>query len=136
MDKVVVVPPLTTDDDHAAAIVARTVGANADADKLEARAKNYHHLWNNVSGFMEARNADGSWAGEDEGWTEGDHWAYTLNVMVSLVGVWFGYSWNVTDVLGDPAFVLRQFQRGRFKATSETRTASNETTEPAFQNSL
>ena len=32
---------------------------------------------------MEARNSDGSWAGEKAGWTEGDHWAYSLNVMVS-----------------------------------------------------
>jgi len=31
---------------------------------------------------MEARNSDGSWAGEDAGWTEGDHWAYSLDVMV------------------------------------------------------
>lgn len=31
---------------------------------------------------MESRNSDGSWAGEDAGWTEGDHWAYSLDVMV------------------------------------------------------
>jgi hypothetical protein len=31
---------------------------------------------------MEARNSDGSWAGEEAGWTEGDHWAYSLDVMV------------------------------------------------------
>jgi hypothetical protein len=34
---------------------------------------------------MEARNSDGSWAGEDVGWTEGDHWAYSLDVMVGLI---------------------------------------------------
>jgi len=28
-------------------------------------------LFNDATGFMEARNADGSWAGEDNGWTEG-----------------------------------------------------------------
>lgn len=33
---------------------------------------------------MEARNSDGSWAGEEAGWTEGDHWAYSLDVMVCL----------------------------------------------------
>ena len=27
-------------------------------------------IYNNASGFMEARNADGSWAGQDNGWTE------------------------------------------------------------------
>lgn len=31
---------------------------------------------------MEARSANGNWAGEGEGWTEGDHWAYSLSVMV------------------------------------------------------
>lgn len=31
---------------------------------------------------MEAKNSDGSWAGEEAGWTEGDHWAYSLDVMV------------------------------------------------------
>ena len=33
---------------------------------------------------MEARNADGSWAGEDQGWTEGDKWAYTFNVVQDI----------------------------------------------------
>lgn len=28
-------------------------------------------LYNNVTGFMEARNKDGSWAGDTRGWTEG-----------------------------------------------------------------
>lgn len=38
---------------------------------------------------MESRNSDGSWAGEDEGWTEGDHWAYSLDVMASLCSHYF-----------------------------------------------
>lgn len=41
-------------------------------------------MFNNATGFMEARNNDGSWAGEGAGWTEGDHWAYSLDVMVCL----------------------------------------------------
>lgn len=28
-------------------------------------------LWNNETGFIEAKNADGSWAGESAGFTEG-----------------------------------------------------------------
>ena len=28
-------------------------------------------IYNNATGFMEARNANGSWAGPDNGWTEG-----------------------------------------------------------------
>ena len=38
-------------------------------------------IFNNDTGFMEARNADGAWAGQDEGWTEGDMWAYTFDVV-------------------------------------------------------
>ncbi|KAJ3553633.1 hypothetical protein NP233_g12601 [Leucocoprinus birnbaumii] len=38
-------------------------------------------LYNNNTNFMEARNADGSWAGPDSGWTEGDKWIYTLDVV-------------------------------------------------------
>ncbi|KAJ7342642.1 glycosyl hydrolase family 92-domain-containing protein [Mycena albidolilacea] len=38
-------------------------------------------LFNNATGFMEARNADGGWAGPDAGWTEGDKWAYTFDVV-------------------------------------------------------
>lgn len=30
---------------------------------------------------MEAKNADGSWAGPDAGWTEGDKWAYSFDVV-------------------------------------------------------
>jgi putative alpha-1,2-mannosidase len=38
-------------------------------------------LFNNATGFMEARNASGAWAGPDAGWTEGDKWAYTFDVV-------------------------------------------------------
>ena len=38
-------------------------------------------LFNNATGFMEARNADGSWAGPDNGWTEGDKWAYSFDIV-------------------------------------------------------
>lgn len=46
-------------------------------------------MWNAEKGFMESRNSDGSWAGEDEGWTEGDHWAYSLDVMASFFSHYF-----------------------------------------------
>jgi putative alpha-1,2-mannosidase len=44
-------------------------------------------LFNDETGFMEARNADGSWAGEDEGWTEGDKWVYTFDVVQDVPGL-------------------------------------------------
>ncbi|KAJ7124454.1 glycosyl hydrolase family 92-domain-containing protein [Mycena epipterygia] len=38
-------------------------------------------LFNNATGFMEARTASGAWAGPDAGWTEGDKWAYSFDVV-------------------------------------------------------
>lgn len=35
---------------------------------------------------MEARFANGSWAGSAQGWTEGDAWAYTFDVMHDVSG--------------------------------------------------
>jgi len=73
-----------SDDDWAASIVAEHIGDLEIATMLRQRSKSYRALWNDNTGFMEARNFDGDWAGEDAGWTEGDHWAYSLDVMVSL----------------------------------------------------
>lgn len=36
---------------------------------------------------MEARNANGSWAGQNAGWTEGDMWAYTFDVVHDVDGL-------------------------------------------------
>ncbi len=47
---------------------------------------------------MEARNADGSWAGQDEGWTEGDMWAYTFDVVQDV-------DWLIEKRGGKKAFV-------------------------------
>jgi putative alpha-1,2-mannosidase len=63
------------------------MGAAADAAHLATRAKSYANLWNGHTGFMEARLSDGSFAGPDAGWTEGDHWAYSLNVMHDVPGL-------------------------------------------------
>ena len=41
-------------------------------------------IYNNGTGFMEARNASGAWAGEDEGWTEGDMWIYSFDVVHAM----------------------------------------------------
>lgn len=70
------------DNDWAVSIVADHIGATADARFFRERSRNYQSIWNNATGFMEARRADGSWAGEDAGWCEGDHWAYSFDVMV------------------------------------------------------
>ncbi|WWC62224.1 uncharacterized protein I303_104819 [Kwoniella dejecticola CBS 10117] len=74
-------------DDHATSIVASLVGAEEVAKVLRERAKNYRYLYNSKTGHMEARNSDRSWAGSEKGWTEGDHWAYTLDVMHDVPGL-------------------------------------------------
>lgn len=54
-------------------MLAKELG-KPEADFLLERSKRAPFtLWNEKTGFFEARNADGSWAGEDRGWTEGMH---------------------------------------------------------------
>ncbi|KAK5726231.1 hypothetical protein LTR17_012946 [Elasticomyces elasticus] len=36
---------------------------------------------------MEAKNSNGTWAGREQGWTEGDDWVYTFNVMHDPAGL-------------------------------------------------
>lgn len=54
----------------------------SDRSKLASYA-----LFNPSTGFMEARNTDGSWAGQDEGWTEGNMWIYTFDVVHDVDGL-------------------------------------------------
>lgn len=44
-------------------------------------------IFNNATGFMEARNASGAWTGPDPGWTEGDKWVYTFDVVHDVPGL-------------------------------------------------
>lgn len=76
-------------DDAACAVVARAAGGKEDeALALERRAGNYAKLWNPDTEFMQARNANGSWASDDTwGWTEGDKWAYTFDVLHDVEGL-------------------------------------------------
>ncbi|KIJ44801.1 glycoside hydrolase family 92 protein [Sphaerobolus stellatus SS14] len=74
-------------DDYAVAVVARETGHDDVADFLFDRSKSYQKIFNNDTGFMEARFSNGSWAGEDAGWTEGDKWAYTFDVIHDVDGL-------------------------------------------------
>ncbi|KAI0406901.1 family 92 glycosyl hydrolase [Xylaria palmicola] len=67
-------------NDAACAIVARAAGDNEAANDLDKRARNFANLWNPETQFMQARNANGSFANETWGWTEGDRWVYTFDV--------------------------------------------------------
>ncbi|OSD01869.1 glycoside hydrolase family 92 protein [Trametes coccinea BRFM310] len=69
-------------DDYAVSVLASALGKDADAKFFRNRAFSAPFtIFNNATGFMEARNANGSWAGQDAGWTEGDMWAYTFDVV-------------------------------------------------------
>ncbi|RSH89012.1 hypothetical protein EHS25_002674 [Saitozyma podzolica] len=102
-------------DDWAAAIVAANVDARDDARVLLERSKSYRNMWNAETGFMEAKNSDGSWAGPNAGWTEGDHWAYSLTVMHDVPGLIELMGGNASFV----AFMDRHFQGNHNLHTNE-----------------
>lgn len=72
-----------TDDDYALYRLAAALGKpSAVVTALHDRAMSAPlTLFNNATGFMEARTASGAWAGPDAGWTEGDKWAYSFDVV-------------------------------------------------------
>ncbi|MFF0628844.1 GH92 family glycosyl hydrolase [Streptomyces sp. NPDC004296] len=74
-------------EDWAVAQVAKAVGKTDDAKMFLRRSANYKKLYNPATGFMQARNLDGSWAGDEWGWTEGDKWVYTLDVLHDVPGL-------------------------------------------------
>ena len=70
------------DDDYAVSIAAKHVNNSADdAFFLNRSMTTPFTIFNNATGFMEARDASGDWAGQDAGWTEGDMWAYSFDVV-------------------------------------------------------
>ena len=70
--------PDKSDDDYAAYVLALHLGKpQTIIDFLYERAMRTPFLiYNNATGFMEARNANGTWAGPDNGWTEGMYVLY------------------------------------------------------------
>lgn len=74
-------------NDAACAVVARAVGEVDEATLLEKRAKNYATIWDEDTQFMRARNENGTWADETYGWTEGDKWVYTFDVLHDADGL-------------------------------------------------
>ncbi|KAI7153510.1 hypothetical protein KC349_g8314 [Hortaea werneckii] len=82
-------------DDYAAAVVAKYAGDETAGKNLRDRSQNYHNIFNTKTGFMEAKNTNGTWAGSEQGWTEGDDWVYTFNVMHDPDGL--------AEMVGGPA---------------------------------
>jgi predicted alpha-1,2-mannosidase len=81
-------------DDYAVAQVARAVGKQDDYAMFLKRSLSYKSLYNPARGFMQAKNADGSWASPEDGWTEGDQWVYLFAALHDIAGV--------TELLGGP----------------------------------
>jgi predicted alpha-1,2-mannosidase len=74
-------------NDYACAIVATYASNQETSKKLMARSKNYAKLWNSKTEFMQTRNANGTFAPDSWGWTEGDNWVYTFDVMHDVDGL-------------------------------------------------
>jgi predicted alpha-1,2-mannosidase len=74
-------------DDFAVATVAKALGNDKDYRFFIERSRNYRNLYNAARGFMQAKNADGSWARPEDGWTEGDQWVYTYSVLHDIPGL-------------------------------------------------
>jgi len=71
------------DDDYAAFKLASALGKPGDIKSflLERAMRTPFMLFNNQTGFMEARNADGSWAGDESGWTEGVCFLFYMDLL-------------------------------------------------------
>lgn len=74
-------------NDYAAAVVAQHAGDQDAIPDLMKRSKNYAKIWDDETQFMRARNANGSWTDDTWGWTEGDKWVYTFDVMHDVGGL-------------------------------------------------
>ena len=74
-------------DDWCVAEIAKAMGKTREYQFFLKRSLNYQHLFNKTTGFMQAKNADGSWASPDAGWTEGNTWVYTWAVMHDIPGL-------------------------------------------------
>ncbi|KAH9057785.1 glycosyl hydrolase family 92-domain-containing protein [Lactarius vividus] len=72
-------------DDYAVSVFAGLLGRTQDFHFFRNRSTfSPGTIFNGITGFMEARNASGAWAGPDNGWTEGDKWAYSFDVVHAI----------------------------------------------------
>lgn len=74
-------------DDWCVAQAALLLGKKEEYKFFLRRSLNYRNLFNPATGFMQARNSDGTWADPNEGWTEGDKWVYTLAALHDVAGM-------------------------------------------------
>ena len=107
---------VASDDDHAVSKLASYLNHTSDAKFFGARSISaYKSIFNSETGFMEARNASGAWAGQNRGWTEGVMWAYTFDVPHDIEGL-------AQLIGGDTSFIRfldRHFDGGHNDHTNE-----------------
>lgn len=71
-------------DDYCVAQMAKALKRDEDYSLLMKHSRNYLNLFNNQTGFFQARKSDGSWDNQDEGFTEGGCWTYRFCVMQNI----------------------------------------------------
>ncbi|KAI0951692.1 hypothetical protein AcV7_007717 [Taiwanofungus camphoratus] len=109
-------------DDWAVSALATHLGKSNDAAFFRVRALSAPFtIFNNATGFMEARNANGSWAGQDAGWTEGDMWAYTFDVIQDIPGLIERRGGNASFV----AFLDEHFDGGQWNVDLSLRSLTS-----------
>jgi predicted alpha-1,2-mannosidase len=86
-------------DDFCVAQLAKGLGKTADYDYFIERSRNYHHVYNPQTGFMQARKSDGRFVEDvqfsadsvgqvvEEGITEGTKWTYLFCAMQDVPGL-------------------------------------------------
>jgi putative alpha-1,2-mannosidase len=81
-------------------------------------------LYNDLTGFMEARNKDGSWAGGTRGWTEGEYYVSILGFIFLTIfvsscrsGDKWAYSFDVVHAI--PELIKRRGGKVGFVKTLE-----------------
>ncbi|WP_078946581.1 lectin [Streptomyces sp. NRRL B-3648] len=78
--------------DFALSALAGALGDSADQKTYAARAQNWHNVLNLASGFVEPRNANGTWTGgfdptSGTNMVEGDSWIYTGMIPFNIAGL-------------------------------------------------
>lgn len=74
-------------DDYCIAQMAKGLGYMNDYDILMKRSKNYINLYNDSTGFFQAKRFDGTWDNPNTGFTEGGKWTYRFCVMQDVPGM-------------------------------------------------
>ncbi|KAH7915906.1 glycoside hydrolase family 92 protein [Hygrophoropsis aurantiaca] len=103
-------------DDYAVSVLASVLKKDTEAAFFRNRSlTSPFTIFNNATGFMEARKANGAWAGPTRGFTEGDKWAYTFDVVHDIPGLIARKGGNASFV----TFLDQHFDGGHNDHTNE-----------------